>query len=152
MSGLHYQLGEALLLSERSESKRTAAEQEFRLELKQNPQDANCMMKLADIALERSQIDEAKSLVARALTIRGDSAEAHVAKARIMELEGDVPAAIRELETAEKLAPDVKTTYYQLGTLYRRQGRQAEAAQQLQTFQRLASAERAPAHLNDTRQ
>jgi hypothetical protein len=48
------------------------------------------------------------------------------------------------------VAPDVKTTYYQLGTLYRRQGREAEASQQLQTFQRLASAERSPVHVNDT--
>jgi tetratricopeptide (TPR) repeat protein len=150
ISGLHYQLGEALLLSERSESKRAAAEQEFRQELKRNPQDANCMLKLADIALERSRIGEAKSLVARALSIRGDNAEAHVTRARIMELEGDVSSAITELETAEKLAPDTKTTYYQLGTLYRRQGRQAEASRQLQVFQRLALAERTSVRLNDT--
>ena len=150
MLGLHYQLGEALLLSERTESKRAAAEKEFRLELKQNPQDANCMLKLADIALERSQIEEAKSFVTRALSIRSDRADAHVTKARILELEGDVPSAIKELEAAEKLAPDVKTTYYQLATLYRRQGRQAEASQQLQTFQRLASAERPPVRLSDT--
>jgi tetratricopeptide (TPR) repeat protein len=150
ISGLHYQLGEALLQSERTENKRAAAEQEFQLELKRNPQDANCLLKLADIALERSRIGEAKSLVARALSVRADNAEAHATKARILELEGDVPAAITELETAEKLAPDTKTTYYQLGTLYRRQGRQAEASRQLQIFQRLASAERVPIRPNDT--
>ncbi len=150
ISGLHYQLGEALLLSERTESKRSAAEQEFRLELKENPQDANCMLKLADIALERSRIGEAKSLVARALSVRADNAVAHVTRARILELEGDVPSAITELEIAEKLAPDSKTTYYQLGTLYRRQGRQADASRQLQIFQRLASAERATVRLDDT--
>ncbi len=148
--GLHYQLGEALLLSERTESKRAAAEQEFQLELKQSPQDANCMLKLADIALERSRIEEAKSLVDHALRVRPASSEAHVARARILQVEGNFPSAITELETAEKLAPDVKTTYYQLATLYRRQGREAEATQQLQTFQRLASAERAPVRLNDT--
>jgi tetratricopeptide (TPR) repeat protein len=150
VSGLHYQLGEALLLSERTESKRAAAEREFRLELKQNPQDANSLLKLADIALERSQIQEAKSLVDRAVRIRGDNADAHMTRARIMELEGDVPSAIKELEMAEKLAPDVKTTYYQLATLYRRQGRQAEASEQLQTFQRLSAAERTPMRSNDT--
>jgi tetratricopeptide (TPR) repeat protein len=150
ISGLHYQLGEALLLSERTESKRSAAEQEFQLELKLNPQDTNCMLKLADIAIERSRIEDAKSLVARALSIRSDNAEAHVAKARIMERQGDLPSAIAELETAEKLAPDIKATYYQLGTLYRRQGRQEEASRQLQVFQRLASAERTQVRLNDT--
>ncbi len=150
VSGLHYQLGEALLSSERTESKRAAAEKEFQLELKRNPQDTNCMLKLADIALERSRVDDAESLVARALGIHPDNAEAHVAKARIMELEGDVPSAVTELETAERLAPDIKTTYYQLGTLYRRQGRQEEASRQLQAFQRLASAERTQVHLNDT--
>lgn len=149
ISGLHYQLGEALLLSERTDSKRAAAEQQFQLELKQDPQDANSMLKLAEIALDRSKIEEAKSLVDRALRVSPDSGEAHVTRARIMQAEGDVPSAIKELETAEKLAPDVKATYYQLGTLYRRQGRQAEASQQLQTFQRLAMAERAAVHPND---
>jgi tetratricopeptide (TPR) repeat protein len=152
LSGLHYQLGEALLLSERTESKRAAAEQEFRLELGQNPQDADCLLKLADIALERSKNEEAKSLVARALGVRPGSAAAHVAEARIMKVEGNVASAIAELETAEKLEPDVKTTYYQLGTLYRQQGRQADADRQLQIFQRLASAERTPVRVSDTRQ
>ena len=35
-----------------------------------------------------------------------------------MELEGNIPSAIEELETGEKFAPDVKTTYYRLGTLF----------------------------------
>lgn len=149
LPGLHYQLGEALLLSERTEVKRLAAEQEFRLELARDPQDADCLLKLGEIALERSRREEAKSLVARALSVRPDSAAAHAAEARIMELEGNVSIAITELEAAEKLAPDVKQTYYRLGTLYRRQGRQSEASRQLQIFQRLASAEPKAVRVND---
>jgi len=152
LSGLHYQLGEALLSSERSETQRAAAEREFRLELEKNPQDADCLLKLADIALERSRIEEAKSLLARALGVRPNSAAAHVSKARILELEGDIPSAIAEYQTAEKLAPDLKTTYYRLGTLFRREGRQQEADEQLQTFQRLTGLERTLFRASDTLQ
>ena len=152
LSGLHYQLGEALLLSERSESKRAAAEQQFRLELKENPQDADCLLKLADIAVERGNYEEAKALLGRALAIRPESAAAHVTQARILKAEGNIRSAIAELETAEKLAPDVKTTYYQLGTLYRQQGRQAEADRQLQIFHQLDLAERTAVRVSDTLQ
>ncbi|HEX4769409.1 MAG TPA: tetratricopeptide repeat protein [Bryobacteraceae bacterium] len=150
LSGLHYQLGEALLLSERSESKRTAAEQQFQLELKQNPQDADCLLKLADIALERGNNEQARALLARALRVRPESAAAHVTQARILKAEGNIPSAIAELEAAEKLAPDVKTTYYQLATLYRQQGRQADADQQLQVFRRLDLAEQSRVRSADT--
>ncbi len=149
LPGLRYQLGEALLLSEHTEAKRNAAEQEFRLELEKNPQDADCILKLAEIAIETSRLDLAKRLVAQALSIRPNLAAAHVAKARIMELEGNVPLAIKELEAAEKFAPDVKQTYYRLGTLYRREGRQKEAEGQFQVFQRLASAEPKPVRVDD---
>jgi tetratricopeptide (TPR) repeat protein len=149
VSGLHYQLGEALLLSERSESKRTAAEQEFRLELQENPQDADCLLKLADIALERGNNVEARTLLARALVVRPDSAAAHVTEARILKAEGNIGSAIAELETAEKLAPDVKTTYYQLAMLYRQQGRPADADRQLQIFHQLDLADRIPARGGD---
>ena len=149
LPGLHYQLGEALLLSERTESKRTAAEEQFRLELAGDPQNVDCILKLGEIASERAQIEEAKSLVGRALELRPDSAAAHVAEANLMEREGHVNKAITELEVAEKLAPDVKQTHYRLGALYRRQGRKEDADRQLQIFQRLALAEQEPVRVSN---
>jgi tetratricopeptide (TPR) repeat protein len=149
LPGLHYQLGEALLVSERTEGKKLAAEQEFHLELARDPQNADCLLKLSEIALERSRTEEAKSLLVRTLSVRPDFAAAHVAEAHILELEGNVRSAITELETAEKLAPDSKQTHYRLGTLYRRQGRQLEADRQFQQFQRLASAEPKSARVSD---
>lgn len=150
LPGLHYQLGEALLSSQRTEAQRAAAEKEFQLELRQNPEDADCLLKLADIALERSNKEQAKSLLVRILKIRPGFAAAHVMAARILKAEGNIPSAIEELETAEKLAPDVKTTYYQLATLYRQADRQTDADRQLQMYQRLTSLERTPVRILDT--
>jgi tetratricopeptide (TPR) repeat protein len=149
LPGLHYQLGEALLFSERTETKRAAAEEQFRLELAGDPQNVDCILKLGEIAAERSQIEEAKSLISRALVLRPSSATAHVAEASLMEREGNVTKAITELEVAEKLAPDVKQTHYRLGALYRKEGRKEDADRQLQIFQRLASAEPTPVRVTN---
>jgi tetratricopeptide (TPR) repeat protein len=105
LSGLHYQLGEALLLSERTEGKRAAAEQEFRLELIRNPQDADCLLKLGEIALERSRNEEAKSLVARALSIRPSSAAAHVAEVALWRRKATCRWRLRSLKLPRSWHP-----------------------------------------------
>lgn len=143
LTGLHYQLGEALFAAERTEENRALAGKEFLAELKMNPGDAGSLYKLGEIAIERSQFPEAKSFFSRAAALRPDLAEAHAGLGKVLDHEGNAAGAIRELEQAAKLAPNVRTTHYKLAQLYRAQGRAADADRELALFRKLAEFERA---------
>jgi tetratricopeptide (TPR) repeat protein len=145
LAGLHYQLGEALFAAARTEENRSLAEKEFLVELQANPRDAGSLSKLAEIAIERSDIGKAKALLMQALAVRPGLADAHSNLAKILQREGDVTGAITELEAAEKIAPQNKNTHYQLAQLYRSQGRSAEAERELAMFRDLSSAPPRPA-------
>ncbi len=142
--GLHYQLGEALLRAARNEENRAAAEKEFLSELQINQRDAASLLKLTEIEMERGHSQQARVLVTRALSVRPGYAEAHATFAKILEQQGDQATAVSELETAERLAPDTKTTHYQLAQLYRVQGRTADADREIALFKRAASGEPRP--------
>ena len=142
LNGLHYQLGEALLQEARNEENRAAAEQEFLSELRMNQRDAPSLLKLGQIEIERRNYEQARVLLKRALGIRPGYAEAHATFAKILEQHGDLATAIAELETAERLAPDTKTTHYQLAQLYRAQGRTADADREIALFKRMSGEPR----------
>ena len=145
LNGLHYQLGEALLQEVRNAENRAAAETEFLTELQMNPGDEPSLLKLSEIEIDRTNYDQARSLVRRALNIRPDDAEAHSTFAKILEKRGDLKTATAELEMAERLAPDTKATHYRLAQLYRAQGRTADADREIALFKRITSGEGPPA-------
>jgi tetratricopeptide (TPR) repeat protein len=140
LSGLHYQLGEALFAAARTEENRSLAEKEFLAELHVNPSDAGSLAKLAEIALERSDTPKAKALLKQALAAKSGLADVHVTMAKVLQREGDTAGTIAELEAAEKIAPENKNTHYQLAQLYRAQGKSDEAERELAIFRRLSSA------------
>jgi tetratricopeptide (TPR) repeat protein len=136
--GLHYQLGEALFAEVRAEPNRVKAEAEFLAELALNPADADSMYKLAEIALERGANAKAKEYLLRAIELRPNLAAAHAALGRILGGEQNLHEAIEHLETAAKLAPDVKTTHYRLAQLYRAEGRVSDADREMARFRQLS--------------
>jgi predicted Zn-dependent protease len=144
LGGLHYQLGQALLQEARNEENRSAAEKEFSSELRIDQRDAGSLLKLGQIEIERRNYEQASVLVKRALSIRPRYAEGHATLAKILEQRGDPATAIMELEIAERLAPDTKTTHYQLAQLYRAQGRTADADREVALFKRITSGEARP--------
>jgi tetratricopeptide (TPR) repeat protein len=141
LAGLHYQLGEAQLSAARTPENQSKAELEFLAELQMNPRDVNSLVALAEINSERGAYADAKSFATRALAAQTGSAKAHATLAKILEQEGDIKDATAELETAEKLAPEVKTTHYRLSQLYRAQGRTADSDREVAVFRRLSAAE-----------
>jgi tetratricopeptide (TPR) repeat protein len=149
ITGLHYQLGEALFAAARTETNRTLAEKEFEAELQLNPGDSGSLEKLGEIALERQDYNQAKLLLNRALSERPSFAEAHAALAKILEHEGDAKDAIAELEASARLAPEERTTHYRLAQLYRMQRRVADADRELSLFQTLSAAEAAHRSLSE---
>jgi tetratricopeptide (TPR) repeat protein len=142
LAGLRYQLGEALLSEARTEGNRVQAEREFLEELQTNPRDSVSLLKLAEIELDRANFDKAQSFVTRALAARPEFADAHALFGKLLLERRDIKGATAELETAERLAPETKTTHYQLSQLYRALGRSAESDREAATFKRLLAAER----------
>ena len=143
LTGLRYQLGEAIFAEARTEENRSRAEKEFLAELKMNPGDAGSLYKLGEIAMERSDFAGAKSFVAQALAARPQLAEAHAAMGKILEQAGDMTGAIAELEAAERISPETKSTHYKLGQLYQAQGRAADADREFALVRKLAASETA---------
>ena len=57
--------------------------------------------------------------------------------ARVLITGGDLAGALSRLERAAELMPDAPQVHYQLGILYRRMGREEEAARRLSLFRQL---------------
>jgi tetratricopeptide (TPR) repeat protein len=144
VTGLHYQLGEALLSEERTEENRKLAEEQFRAELALNPSDAESLCKLAQIEMERANFEKAQALAGQCLSLRPSLADGHSILGSLAEKHGDLNGAIREFEIAERLAPGVKNTHYRLSMLFKKAGRSEDAQRELALYRKLADAERAP--------
>ena len=144
VNGLHYQLGEALLSEERTEENRKLAEEQFQAELALNPGDAESLCKLAEIEVERANLDKARVLTGQCLALRPSLAEGHSILGSLAEKRGDLNEAIREFEIAERLAPGVKNTHYRLSMLFKKAGRSEDAQRELALYRKLADAEREP--------
>jgi len=73
----------------------------------------------------------------RAVAIAPASHEAHYFLGRSFLEEGDIPAAIRELETARRFAPNSPKVHFNLARAYLKADRTADARQERAEFERL---------------
>jgi tetratricopeptide (TPR) repeat protein len=130
---LHYAYGDALA----GTSMYDEAQVQLREETRLNPASALPYLRLASIALllhqSASALADSKQAVAIALT----SSEAHYLLGRSFLEEGDIPAAIRELETARRFAPNSPKVHFNLARAYLKADRIAEARQERAEFERL---------------
>ena len=123
------------------ENKNTDAEREFREELRISPKQVAAMLGLVNLDLDKSQLQEAKSLASTAVAIEPGSAEAHHALGRVFLAAGQLQESVRELETAKKLAPNSAPVRSHLAMAYGRLGRMQEANEEANAFQSLSRAE-----------
>jgi chemotaxis protein methyltransferase CheR len=103
------------------------AEAQVHLELAETPEDAAALLLLARICANQGRLDEAlewakRSLAADRLNLRG-----HHLYATIQEERGEINEAIIALKRALYLHPEFVLAHFSLGSLARRQGKQAEA-------------------------
>ncbi|MGH9941225.1 MAG: tetratricopeptide repeat protein [Pyrinomonadaceae bacterium] len=136
---VHYGAGQSLIRLNRLEE----AEQEFRQELKLNPADETAKYHLAYVLLERKQqIAEALALLREAVAARPDYADARYQLGKALIEQGDVNAAVEQLETAARIAPATDYIRYQLSIAYRRTSRPADAERELQLYRELKASSR----------
>jgi predicted Zn-dependent protease len=115
-----------------------SAEDEFKAELKNDPNSCIAHWKLADAILEANDSnDEALSEVNLAIDRCPDLMQARVDRARALIRMGKQIDALPDLEAAVKESPSEPTIHFLLASVYRTQGKTVEARQEMQTYSRL---------------
>jgi tetratricopeptide (TPR) repeat protein len=98
--------------------------------LKVFPGDAGLKVRLGEVQLRQSNYGAAEATLSEALRAPGSHrARAHYLLAFVQYHKGSTPAALKELDDALALAPDMPEAYYQRGEIYAATGRTELARQ-----------------------
>jgi tetratricopeptide (TPR) repeat protein len=123
------------------------AEEQFRAEAQLEPADAEPAYRLGDALLEEGKFQEAKAELERANRLRPDMPETLYALGKAESLSGDSAAAENawtHVIAIEKTSALAAQAHFALATLYRKQGRVADAARELHEYERLQNAAATP--------
>jgi tetratricopeptide (TPR) repeat protein len=119
------------------------AEEEFRLQVKLQPGNAEAAYRLGDALLEQGKAHEARVELVRADKLLPDMPETLYALGKAASLDGDPAAAEKawtKLLSIEKQSSLAAQAHFGLAGIYRKQGKTAEAKQEMQEFQKLQAA------------
>lgn len=131
--GVHYALGNAYARVGQYDR----AADEFKTELKFNPDDPLALWKLGLLAL-RTNPQEARKFLGRAILLKPDFAPAVVADGRALALLGHTSEAVVKFRKAERLDPNEDSVHYLLANAYRRLGQLKESEKEMARFKELA--------------
>ncbi|MCI0628839.1 MAG: tetratricopeptide repeat protein, partial [Acidobacteria bacterium] len=137
LPGVHYDLGEAVLLSPSSDSALQEAEKEFRAALAENAGDANAEYKLGRVYAMRLDLEKAIQHYSRALKLQPEHVNAHIRLGEALMKRDEPRKALGHLVSASRLDPLNATVHYRLAMLYRALGRESEAQRELSMFKKL---------------
>ena len=133
---LHFAFGRLLLETNETDE----AIEEFRKELKRDPQNVNSMLEIASV---RYQVDSRDGLhyAEQAVKLAPRIPFAHYLLGVLRLDTGNAAGAVPELEIAQKAFPKEPRVYFSLGNAYARVSRKAEAAKARAEFSRLHAQE-----------
>src|SRR6185437_14875437 len=118
------------------------AEEEFKAELANNPENPLALAYLGDIAIKLNHPDQAMPNLERAARLLPSLAIAHLDLGIGYEGAGHKSDALRELKRAESLTPDDPGVHWNLGRLYQSMGQQDEAKAEFEKTRNLQNATR----------
>jgi predicted Zn-dependent protease len=132
--GTHMHLANAYWLI----GKWASAQEEFKAELKNDPNNCTAHWKLANAMLEANDSSaEALAETNKAVERCPSLMQARVDRARALIRMGKQSDALPDLELAEKDSPSEPSIHFLLGAVYRAQGKSAEAQQEMRTYAQL---------------
>jgi predicted Zn-dependent protease len=137
LSGVHYELGEAILQDSTSATALNAAEQEFEAALRENPADASSEARLGMILDLRSEWEQAMQHYATALKIAPNNPLAQAGMGRILIRTGKRAEAVSYLEGASRNDPLNANLHYQLAIVYRELDRTGDADREFAAYRKL---------------
>ncbi len=141
--GLHLALGEVYARG----AQWPQAEEQFRAETKSQPGNAEAAYRVGDALLQEGKVKEARAELQRADRLRPAMPETLYALGKAASLDGDTSAAEtawRQVIAVEKRGPLAAQAHFGLAALYRKQGKMAEAEQEMREFHNLQDGSRAP--------
>ena len=136
---LHYRLGRALLMRSHDPSALEQALEEFRAELRLNPNDAVAEFQIGQIRQVQGRPDDALPHFERAVELDGEFPEALIAVAKERTRLERFDEAVELLERALELHPDSEPALYSLMIAYRNAGRRDDARRIQEALERLQS-------------
>jgi tetratricopeptide (TPR) repeat protein len=119
------------------------AEEQFRVQAKLQPGNAEAAYRLGQALLEQGKAHEARAELVRADKLMPDMPETLYALGKAASLEGDNAAAEKawtKLLSIEKQSSLAAQAHFGLAGIYRKQGKTAEAKQEMQAFESLQAA------------
>ena len=135
LPGAHFELAELLHSSEDSNLKKQA-EEEYRLALRENPQDVKAILRLAEIDAQNGHAEQAFGEYSRAVELQPNDADAKLGLAKAFLDRNQQDKALPLLQEAVQLEPTNATAHYRLANLYRQMGKTDEAKQQLELYKK----------------
>jgi Flp pilus assembly protein TadD len=109
----------------------------FQAALKVNPFDEKAMCELGDIALQKGDFNEAGTEYSQALKLRPSDPDANFGMAKTLIALNDSEQAASLLEKSIQLDPTNASAHYRMAMLYKKEGRTADARQQLEDYEKL---------------
>jgi tetratricopeptide (TPR) repeat protein len=139
MPNLHLELGQVYAMT----SRWPQAEQQFRAEVKLQPGNAEAEYRLGEALLQQGKSRESRTELERADRLQPQMPETLYAIGKAAALDGDAAASEKawiSLLSIEKEGSLAAQAHFGLAGLYRKQGKTAEAEQQMREFQKLQAA------------
>ena len=133
LPGVHFQLAE-LMRTSSDPAISAQAEAEYKAALKTNPNDALSWRQLGGIMASKGDFKAAEEDYKKALALQPNDAEAQTGLAIVLITTDRTEEAMSLLESALKNDPTNMTAHFRLSGLYRRAGRTADAAREMEAF------------------
>lgn len=134
--GIHLSLGQLYATA----SQWPQAETEFAAEAKLQPEDAETAYRLGNALLQGGKLKEAREQLERADRLRPQMPEVLYALGKVASTQGDAAVAEKawtELVSLEKETPLAGQAHFGLASLYRKQGKTAEAQREMEQYRKL---------------
>jgi tetratricopeptide (TPR) repeat protein len=137
--GIHLALGQVYAAA----AEWPKAEEQFQAETKLQPGDAETAYRFGHALLQEGKIQEARTELQRADRLRPQMPETLYALGKAYSLQGDTAAAEKawtQVTALEKTGPLAAQAHFGLASLYRKQGKAAEAQREMQEYRKIQSA------------
>jgi tetratricopeptide (TPR) repeat protein len=135
LPGVHTELGD-LLYHSQDDQLRTAAPNEFQAALAADPRDEKAQLAVGVFAELQGDVKTAYADDSRALQLEPNDSDACTELAKVLIHMSRDDEAQRLLERAVQIDPSNYVAHFRLGTLYRQQGKNDQAKQQVELYLR----------------
>lgn len=135
LPGVHFELAE-LLYASQDEVVKKRAEPEYRAALAENPQDEKAVLRLAEIDVQKGDVQQSFEEYTKAVELQPSDADAKLGLAKTLIAMNQKDKALKLLEETVELDPTNATAHYRLGAMYREIGRAEDSRKEIGLYKK----------------